>query len=163
VNEMRRLPRVVAETAIGKPADVVIWRDGKLRTLKVEVGELQEEEEVQATLPESKPPVLDNGAQNIPALGMKVAALSPAVRQRFELAEEVKGVVITEVANNGVAAEKGMQMGDVIVEVGQEKVNTPQDVVTRVDAARKAGRKSVLLLVENERGLRFVALRIDSK
>lgn len=163
VQEMRRLPRIVAETPIGKSAEVVVWREGKLRSLKVEVGELKDEEETQVTKTETKPPAIDNGAETVPVLGMKVATITASLREKFNLGEDAKGVVVTEVTDGGVAAEKQIGAGDVIVEVSQEKVGTPKDVATRVEAARKAGRKSVLLLVENERGLRFVALRIDGE
>ena len=61
---------------------------------------------------------------------------------------------------DGVAAEKGLKAGDVIVEISQEEVNSPADVKKKVDEARERNRKSVLLLVEGQGGLRFVALQI---
>jgi len=65
-----------------------------------------------------------------------------------------------EVDENGPAAEKGIRPGDVIVEVSQEEVVTPSKVAEKIKDAIKADRKSVLLLLEGQGGLRFVALRI---
>ena len=68
--------------------------------------------------------------------------------------------MVTEVDEDGPAAEKGIRPGDVIVEVSQEEVVSPAKVGEKVKEAEKAGRKSVLLLLEGQGGLRFVALRI---
>ncbi len=63
--------------------------------------------------------------------------------------------------NDSPAAEKGLKPGDVIVEVAQQEVKTPNQVTAKIDEARKSGRKSILLLVDRAGDLRFVALRID--
>jgi serine protease Do len=74
----------------------------------------------------------------------------------------VKGVVVTRVDPNSAAADKRIQAGDVIVEVGQEAVSSPADVTRRIDALKKEGRKSALLLVSNAQGeVRFVAVSVE--
>ena len=162
VDEMKRLPRIVAETEIGKKVDVAVWRDGKEIHLPVTIGELKDEEE-QAAAPQ-KPGGKDRqapGQRSVPALGLTVAGITPDLRDKFNLSEEAKGVVVTDVSARGPAAEKGIRAGDVIVEIGQEPVASPKDVADRIESAKKAGRRSVLMLVENDRGLRFVAVRLD--
>ena len=70
--------------------------------------------------------------------------------------------MVTRVDPNSAAADKRIQSGEVIVEVGQEPVNSPADVTRRVDALKKEGRKSALLLVANTQGeVRFVAVSIE--
>jgi serine protease Do len=69
-------------------------------------------------------------------------------------------VIVIGVNDGGIAAEKGIRPGDLIVEVSQEEVSDPGDIAKCIEEARKAGRKSVLLLVDGQAGLRFVALRI---
>ena len=71
------------------------------------------------------------------------------------------GVVVVDVAPDSAASEKGMRAGDVIVEVAQEEVKNPAEISTKIDEAKKAGRKSVLLLVDRQGDLRFVALKLD--
>ena len=95
-------------------------------------------------------------------IGLSLSEVTPALRERFELEEDAKGVVITDVDESGPAADKDLRPGDVIVEVSQEEVASPRDLAAKVEKARSAGQKSVLLLVESKRGgLRFVALRIE--
>jgi serine protease Do len=164
VDEMKRLPRIVAETEIGKKVDVTVWREGKEIHLPVVIGELKDEEE-QAAAPGKKDKTAKDkqapGQRTIAPLGLTVAGLTPELREKYSLSEETKGVVVTEVGGRGPAAEKGIRPGDVIVEISQEAVASPKDVADRIDAAKKAGRRSVLMLVENDRGLRFVAIRLD--
>ncbi len=157
VSEMRQLPRIVAETEIGKKVPVLVWRDGKQVTTFVEVGELQEEEEVAAVEEGDLKP----GAETaIAELGLTLGGLSDEARKQYSLRSDLKGVLVTSVDPNGAAAEKGFQPGDVIVEASQEEVHSPSEVAEKIEAAKKAGRKSILLLVEGQAGLRFVALRL---
>ena len=58
--------------------------------------------------------------------------------------------------NDGPAAGRGLKAGDVIVEVQQEPVTTPADVVERMDRYRKQNRKTVLMLIQSGDGLRWV-------
>ncbi|HIJ39230.1 MAG TPA: PDZ domain-containing protein, partial [Rhodospirillaceae bacterium] len=162
VNEMRRLPRIVAETGINKDVEVVLWRDGKKVTLHAVVGELTEDSEAELTKASEKPGAKsDNGQASVPLVGLVVAPISPALRERYDLPAEAKGVVVTELTPNGVAAAKGMRAGDLIVEVSQEPVKSPADFAAKIDSAHKGGRKSVLLLVQSDAGLHFVPLRVD--
>ena len=93
-------------------------------------------------------------------LGLKVGPITGEARERFSLRAEQRGVVIMEVEPGSAAAERDLRPGDVIVEVQQEKVNTPQEVQARVEALRKQNRATALLLVEGAQGQRFVPLRI---
>ncbi|MCW8836291.1 MAG: DegQ family serine endoprotease [Rhodospirillales bacterium] len=158
ITEMRKLPRIVAETKIGEPATVKVWRDGKEASLKVTVGELSEEK-VAAIAPSQKGSPART-EKTVDALGLTVSGVTTELRERFGLSEEADGVVIIEVNGEGPAAEKGIRPGDLIVEIGQEKVAAIADVEARIEKARKAGLKSVLLLIEGQGGLRFVALRL---
>jgi len=156
VTEMRRLPKIVADTEVGREVDVTVWRDGKKVDLMVIVAQLDDEVIAAATGDESEP----DKEVTIDDVGLTVMALTDLVRERFELDENAKGLIVTGVNDGGVAAEKGIRPGDLIVEVSQEEVSDPGDIAKRIEDARKAGRKSVLFLVEGQAGLRFVALRI---
>jgi serine protease Do len=81
------------------------------------------------------------------------------MRERFELPGEAKGVVITEISEGSTAGEENLRPGDVIVEVGQEEVNSPPEVAAKVNEAKSQDKKSVLLLIDRGGDLRFVALR----
>ncbi|MBO6521228.1 MAG: DegQ family serine endoprotease [Rhodospirillales bacterium] len=157
VPEMRRLPRIVADVEPDTTVDVTVWRDGGEKSVKVTVGTLKEQPTEVAAVNTK-----DTGAErSVEGLGLKVAALDQSMRERFQLDEKAKGVVVTEVDATGPAAEKGLQPGDRIIQVSQSDVTEPEDVNRKVDEAKAQGRKSVLLRVESQQGLRFVAIRID--
>ncbi|MBL6945769.1 MAG: DegQ family serine endoprotease [Rhodospirillales bacterium] len=160
VSQMRRLPRIVADTGVGKTVDVLLWRNNERMTVRVTVGELDAGEEQVAALSEPSDNGKEGTEKSIDALGMTLAMISDALRQRYELGEEAKGLVVTAVSEGGPASEKGISPGDVVVEISQEDVTGPGQVDELIKSAETAGRKSVLLLVEGQGRLRFVAVRI---
>jgi serine protease Do len=158
VKEMRNLPRIVAETEIGKQVPVVIWRDGKEVTLQVSVGEMPDEVIRQATAEPDKPAPAKT--LELSALGLRLSAITPEGREKFQIGADQKGVLITDVVAGTAAAERGLKPGDVIVEVQQEEVSAPADVADRVEKVRKSNRRSVLMLVQSGDGLRWVPLSL---
>jgi serine protease Do len=156
ISEMRRLPRVVAETVAGKDVEVVLWRRNRVTTVTVNVGELEKPEEQAAVMPDDGDQ--DAADREIGALGLTLSSLTPRLRERLELASEVTGVVITGVDESSVAAERGISAGDLIVEIDRESATSPSHVATMVEKALEARRPSALLLLDGRRGLRFVAL-----
>ena len=162
VPAMRDLPRMVADTAIGKEVDVVVLRKGERVTLKVTLGRLEEADAAGAAEEEKKPAEEEQKTSEV--LGMKLAALDDAAREKFQINAEVQGVVVTEVIAGSSAEEKRIQAGDTIKEVAQEAVKTPEDVSAQVEKLKKDGRKSALLLLANPSGeLRFIPVRIDEQ
>jgi len=159
VEEMRKLPRIVAGTKIGKMVPIEVWRKGKKIALEVAVGELKEEQVSLKKTP-NKNTSEPAAESEIPSLGIKLAQLNEANRAKFKLKKSSKGVVVTFVNPNGVAAEQGLKKGDVIIEVAQTQINTPKDVSDKIEEVRAEGRKSILLLMERPTGIGFVALRI---
>ena len=163
IPDMRALPRVVADTPIGKAVPIEVWRKGKKQNLQVEVGELKEEEIAAAAAGSSPKSSGPSGATtDIEALGLTLSRMTPELRQRFELKGDAKGVVITDVKADGVAAGKDLRAGDLILEVAQAEVSTPEQVRDKVKEAQNQKRKSVLLLVQRGADSRFVALPLKS-
>jgi len=161
VTEMRRLPRLVADTEVGKKVPIVVWRDGKEVRLEVAVGQLEEDTKVAARAGAGKGENRAGDGLALDDVGLTVAEAGPRVKERFKIEKNVKGVVVTNVAESGPAAEKGIRPGDVIVEVSQQEVTKPADIAAKIQEAKKAGKKSVLMLVEGQGGMRFVAIRLD--
>jgi serine protease Do len=162
VDRMRSLPRLVAETAIGKRAQVKLWRKGQEQTVTVVLGELPEDEQLaELGQPQDAPAPVDQA--NIEALGVTIANVGPEQRSRFSLGEDAKGVVVTEVSDGSAAAQESLRPGDLIVEVGQEEVGSPPEVTAKVNQAQQEGKKSILLLIDRQGDLRFVALRFKEQ
>jgi serine protease Do len=162
VTDMRRLPRLVAETPVGKSVKVEVWRKGRTQTLEMSLGELEENEQ-QAAAPRPGGRSQPGAGGTVEALGMSLTALTPELRERFEVAEKTRGVLITKVDEGSTAAERGLRAGDVIVEVAQEEVTQPAQVLSKVQDAKKANRRSVLIMVERQGEQRFVGLPVDPR
>ncbi|MFK0685084.1 Do family serine endopeptidase [Ochrobactrum sp. BD67] len=180
VNTARDLPRLVAETPVGKEVEIVVVRQGEEKTVKVKLGRLVEDDksteaatEDQAPLPEGEggdegvetpdTPKKEQKSEAGPSvLGMKLSELNDDVRGEFGIAEDVEGVAVLYVSPGSAAGEKRIETGDVIVDIGQVTVKTPDDVKKRIDALRREGRKNALLMLASRSGeLRFVTVRIN--
>ncbi|MGE3246955.1 MAG: Do family serine endopeptidase [Beijerinckiaceae bacterium] len=159
VASMADLPRLVANSPVGKEVDVVVIRKGKEETLRIKLGRLPEKSTKQASL--KKPEAEKPAAVVRKALGMEFSELSDALRRQYKIKPGVKGVIITKVEPNSDAAEKQLQAGDTIVEINQQRMSSPEDVTKKLEEVKKAGRKSALLLVSNGEGsVRFVAVPV---
>lgn len=161
VKEMRTLPRLVAETEIGKQVPVVLWRDHKEVAVQASTGELPDDVQQASASPNAPAAPPRNTTTMLSGLGAKLAPITDALRDQYKLAPDQKGVVVTDVQSDGPAAGRGLKAGDVIVEVQQEPVSTPQDVQERLDRYRKQNRKTVLMLVQNGDGMRWIPLPLN--
>ncbi len=162
VAEMRDLPKIVADSPVGKEVDVVIIRKGEQQTVKVTLGRLEDGEKLASADegPDDKSAPDETASKTV--LGMTVQELDDETRAKFEIGEDVTGVVITEVDPDSAAAGKGINAGDVIVEIAQETVSSPQDVLDRIADLKKQDRRNALLMLSSKTGeLRFVTVRMD--
>lgn len=160
IDRMRSLPRIVADTPVGEAVEVTIWRRGERRTVEVTLAELPSDEQLAAA---SRPAegAGPTAVAEIPELGLQVASLDPELRQRFSLPEDLAGVVVVEVRPDSPAAREGLEPGDVILEVDQEEVASPPEILARVLEAKQQGKPSVLLLVDRRGDPQFVVLRFQ--
>ncbi len=159
VKEMHNLPRIVADAEVGKEVPVVLWRDGKEVTVQTVLAERPADTELAST--DAPKPIDTTKPTDINGLGLKVAPVSQELKDKFQLGADQKGVVITDVSPNTAAADRGLKPGDVIMEVQQTKVLAAADIQKQVDAARKADRKNVLMLIQREGGVQYVPLSIS--
>ncbi|WP_375565689.1 Do family serine endopeptidase [Oceaniradius stylonematis] len=162
VETMRELPRIVAESPVGKEVDVVVLRDGEEQTVQVTLGRLEDGEQLALT---AEPAGEDGGeaVETVELFGMTLAELGDAQREQFGISDEVSGgVVVTAVEEGSAAANRGVAAGDVIVEIAQESVSTPADVEEAITALQESDRRNALLMLAGTDGaLRFVTIRID--
>ena len=163
VDAMRDLPRVVAESPVGKAVDVIVIRKGEEETVKVTLGRLEDSDQLASADDTGEDDTdLPDTIRTVEVLGMTVAELTDEGRQEFAISDDVEGVVITDVDPDSAAADKRIEPGDVIVEIAQEIVMTPQDVEERISALKQDGRRNALLMLAGRTGeLRFVTVRMD--
>ena len=160
IKEMRDLPRVVADTPVGKQTPVVVIRKGKEETKTVTLGRLEDGEKVAAAEPKSGGVPDQNVVKK--TLGIELANMSSDLRKRYNIKDTVNGVVITAIDASSPAADKRLSPGDVIIEIAQEAITNTDDFQAKVDKLKKDGRRSALLLIAGADGeLRFVALSLQ--
>jgi serine protease Do len=158
VADTRELVRRVGNTEVGKTVRVIVNREGKTQTLKVELGR---REEAEGAVPAAQTGDESEAPSEMSMFGLKIQPLDNELRRQLELESDAEGLVITDVDELSSAYEKGVRAGDVITEAGQRKVTTIEGFEDRVAEAREAGRKSLLLLVRRAGEPRFVALSLE--
>ncbi|MBL6625653.1 MAG: DegQ family serine endoprotease [Alphaproteobacteria bacterium] len=158
IERMRDLPRIVAETDIGTTVVVEIFRGGRLSTVEVTLGELEKAELV--GLVGEQP---EGDAQTLDRLGFTVDDLDGELAAELGLDDTLTGVVVTEVAADSPAMEKGVEPGDIIRRFGQRRVDSAADLAASVAETLDAGRSGVLLLIERDGRERFVQIGFTEK
>lgn len=163
IAEMRFLPRMVAETKIGKKATITYWRKGKEHTANITVGELDEKTEEADAKDASGESGKNNPAGTETLLGLDLAPLSPTLRQRYKIDSQTGGVLVVDVASGSEMAKRGVQPGDVLVDVNGEAVKAVSDVKKAFDAAKKQGRKFALVKISRGGEDAFVPLPVSEE
>ena len=159
VKQHNTLPRIVANTPIGKRVEVAVWRAGKEKSFNVTLGELPNEKDVSAK--EDGSSGAERGAQKETVLGMALAPITPELRRRADLPDTARGLLITAIEREGEAAARGLQPGDVILEVNQRQVESVNDLNAGLAAAKKSNRKFALLHVVRRNMQLFVAVPVS--
>ncbi len=159
ITEMKDLPRVVAEAEIGSKVKVKVLRKGKELEFETEIGRLEDADKqvAQAATADPAAPAV------VKVLGMTLSSMSDELKTKYQIADGLKGAVVTEVAPDSAAADKRLEPGDVVTEAGEKPVAGAFDVAAAADAAKSAGKSSVLLLIAKggkQGDMRFIALKV---
>ncbi|ODT57950.1 MAG: serine protease [Paracoccus sp. SCN 68-21] len=157
VADTRALVRRVAEAPAGETAQIVVMREGDELTLDVTLG--RRETAQGGGTPETP----DDEPSESDVLGMSVTVLTPEMATELGAPRDARGLVITGVDPEGPAAEKGLAAGDIITDVNQQTVATLSDLTDRIEEAREAGRRSVLMLIRRGGEPLFVALPLTDE
>ncbi|HML09001.1 MAG TPA: Do family serine endopeptidase [Xanthobacteraceae bacterium] len=151
VKDARELARKIGTMSPGATVKLGIVHQGQTKTVTLTLGSLPNEKQA-ANQPNNE----DESESDLPKLGLTLAPGSKVSGSGGS------GVVVTAVAQGGVAADHGLQVGDVILDVGGKPVATPADVRQSLSEARSAGRRTVLFRVKSSDGTKFVALPLGN-
>ncbi len=160
IGKMRDLPRIVAETDIGTKVDVELFRQRSIKILEITLGELEQAELV-GLVGGVKP--TNQSKQSFGSLGFSVQSLTPKLAVELGLDAEKTGVVVSEVVSGSPAAEKGLQIGDILKRFGQRAVKGSAEVAKDINDAEKSGRTGVLILIERDGRERFLQISFAKK
>ena len=161
MKDSRQLSRAVGQLAPDTKVTVGVLRKGKPLEIEVTLGRLETGEKLVRAADKKKAEA--TGTAEIEVLGLTVEELTDELRAKFKVPEKAAGVIVSEVAADGAAADKQLRPGDVIAEVGDVKASSPAEVSKAVDAAVKAGDSSILMLVlraQRNFDPHFIALRL---
>ncbi|WP_282127214.1 Do family serine endopeptidase [Roseobacter litoralis] len=157
VEDTRGLVRQVGNTPVGEAVRVVVRRGDETKTLLVTLGR---REEAEGATPAVAQAPQEDAPTSAEMMGLTLMVLTDELREQLGAKPETEGLAVMEVDEASEAFEKGLRSGDVITEAGQKKVTSIADLETRVEEAKDAGRKSLLLLVRRAGDPRFVALSL---
>jgi serine protease Do len=149
IKDARDLARQIGALPPGASVKLTVLRSGQDKTFTFNLGELPAQREARAA-PESR----ERPGTTVPRLGLTLAPAGQVAGSGSE------GVVVTNIEADGVAAEHGMQTGDVILEVAGKKVGSPADIRNALGEAQKEGKRTVLMRVKSGDATKFVALPI---
>ncbi|MDL2408521.1 DegQ family serine endoprotease [Rhizobium calliandrae] len=153
VKTPKDLSRLVADLSPGDKRSVTVWRNGKSVDVNVTIGGNDDNKRAANDKGDGK--VVPS---NQPSIGVGLADLTPDLRQQMNLPRNVEGAVVASVNPDKPAAAAGVQTGDIIVSVNDQPVHDAHEVQSAVAQAGKAGRKSVLLLIQRDGNKTFVAV-----
>ena len=158
VTEMRKLPRLVADSKVNNEVDIVVWRDEKKLVLKVVIAEMKEEEMASVNEKTKNDNMVEG---NIEDLGIKVSTITEDIRLRQNIPDEIYGLMVTNVGQNTDAERKGIRPGDIIQEIDRipvRKIKDFQKIIKDV----KEKRKGVLLLINRQGNIIFTAVKFSN-
>ncbi|MEK6584672.1 MAG: PDZ domain-containing protein, partial [Nitrospirota bacterium] len=139
VENNAHLRNMVAQTPVGKAIDVKIIRDGRTEVLKVTIGELPAEMAKGETGEGNSSGILE---------GITVQSLTSEFRDRLEIPDKIKGIVVTGVEAGSPAEEYGLKAGDVIMQINKKDTKTIKDFNKIANEMKKGD--SILVLVYRE-------------
>ena len=159
VADTRGLVRRVGNSPVGESVEVIVMREGVSKTLAVTLGRREEAEGAVPAVAQG--PDAEAGPEAKDLLGMTLSTLTEEMRAELGVEADMEGLAVTAVDETSEAFEKGLRVGDIVTEAGQQKVTSIAELEERVKAAQDAGRKSLLLLVRRAGDPRFVALSLE--
>ncbi len=151
VNSVRDLTLAVAETPVGRSVPVIVLRAGKRTTLRVTVD--RRETNILASLPAGPLP-----AGAIQSSGLTLQKPTRELVEAFNLQPDVEGVIVTAVDPDSPASIV-LQPGDVIKEIGWERINRPEAAADKLDKLRNLSSGPVQIYVQRGELLFYESLR----
>lgn len=153
------LPRLVAGYQPGETVHFTFWRRGSYQTLDLTLGRNPDEKD---PLPsDTHPP--EHPVKTLKELGVKLGVVDEAARTQYGLTDSQRGVLVMRVYEGSPAASRGLTEGNLVLQVGQQEVNTPEALQAALDRARELKRTDILLLVQDGEGLRWVAVPLEGQ
>ena len=156
INEMSELPRIVAETEVGKKVKLKVWRNKREITKEIILGRLETSEDFKSQGLVTEKPKEDA----IDGLKIKVRLLNKDDIKERNLPKNTTGLVITEIDKDSPV--NYLQVNNIIVEAQKKKINTIGDLDNIVKLALKSNDKSLLIAIYNNNNQRrYIGVKLN--
>ena len=155
INEMKELPKIVAQTEVGKTVEVKIWRNKKEITRKIKLGRLETSEDfkVQKKATKSK-------SSDIKSLKISVRPLNQKDIETRKLPKNTTGLVITDIQKNSPI--NFLNVNNIIIEAQKKKVKSKEDLEKIVSDVLKSSEKTILIVIyNNQNQKRYIGVKLD--
>ncbi len=159
INEKSRLSRVVGETEVGKKVKVKLWRKGKEVPVEVALGEFETSTDGIATESKDKKDAA-SPQETTEVLGLKVSKITGPLSQQFKIKEDMTGAVVVGITGDSPAASI-LRPGDVITEVNQTDIKSPDELVKAVEEAKKLKRQNITFLISRAGEMVYITTKIE--
>ena len=156
IKEMGELPKIVAQTDVGKNVDVKIWRNKREITKVITLGRLETSEDFkQKTIITEKPKEVE-----IEGLKVTVRLIDKKDIEDRQLPKNTTGVLITKIADDSPV--NYLQTGDIIVEAQKKKINTIGDLENIIKITLRSSEKTLLIAIyNNQNQRRYIGVKLD--
>lgn len=160
--QMRNLPRMVAESPIGKRVAITVWRNGKEQSYTIALGKLPDDTKKQTPVrpnSDTTKPVLKKDM----VLGAALEEITAQVRSDYNLPDDMTGLMVTAVDPSGTLARVGVRPGDIIRQVNQTAVDKIAHLKQEVSRATAQKREGVLMRIQRGANSQFITVLIDDE
>ena len=156
INEMKELPKIVAETEVGKKVKVKVWRNQKELTKEIILGRLETSEEFASQGVKPKPLKV----KTIDGLKIKVRLLNKNDIEERNLPSNTTGVVITDIATDSPI--NYLNINNIIIEAQSKKIKTIGELDNLVKIAKRKSDKTILIAIyNNQNQKRYIGVKLD--
>lgn len=152
INQMRELPRVVAETNVGLVVPITVLRNGKRLIKQIEVAKIEEQNTVKKVEVEAKSNSL---------LGAELTPITNEIKQQRKLGDAAQGVLIVSTERDGLMSKNALRAGDIIQKVGSKTVDMPEDIIELIEKAKAEKRETVAMLIYRDGAASYRAFSVE--
>jgi len=158
INQMKELPKIVAQTEVGKTVEVKVWRNKKEITKNIKLGRLETSEDFKEEKKEVNPETPE--ILEIKSLKIIARLLNKKDIEQRKLPNQTTGLVITNIGKNSPI--NFLNVGDVIVEAQKKKIKSIKGLEDIVNKALKSNQKTILIVIYNNKNQRrYIGVKLD--
>ena len=154
INEMKELPKIVAQTEVGKVVEVIVWRNGKEIIKKIKLGRLETSDDFKVEKPK------ENKISEIEKLKISVRLVNQNDLRERNLPSNTKGLVITDIKPESPIDY--LNVGNIIIETDGKPIRTVGQLNNYINSVIRSGDKTIFITIyNNQNQKRSIGIKIE--